>query len=126
MKTEYETREWYLYVRATGEFDLKDAQGGILPGLSECANSGLDKVLVDLRELRGENPRIGRYLYLDFLGKVHDAYRGLGNRTVSIAFVGSSSFVSNDGYEEKVAEPYAYNIKTTEDIDEALEWLKRQ
>ena len=82
--------------------------------------------MFDLRDLSGENTRIGRYFYLEGIGKLHDDYVKAGYLPISIMYVGSSTFVSDDNYEESVAEPYIFNIKTTADIDKGLEWLSAQ
>lgn len=81
-------------------------------------------MLVDLRELKGEALEIERFFYLQFLGELHDMYVGVGLQALNVAYVGSSRFVSGDGFEERVAEKYNYKIKTTATMDEGLQWLE--
>ena len=126
MRIQHEARTGYLYIQGTGEFDFQEAQTSVPKAFRECINHHLNKVLVDLRDLRVENNRIGRYFYLEGIGKLHDEYVKAGYPPISIVYVGSSTFVSDDNYEERVAEPYTFNIKTTADIDEGLEWLSAQ
>lgn len=123
MNIEYEARDQYLYVKVTGEFVFREAQDSVPEGFRRCIEHNLKKVLVDLRELRGENSRPGRYFYLDGIGELHDEYVKAGYAPLSVVYVGSSEFVSDDKYEETVAGLHALNIKTTADMNEGLEWL---
>lgn len=123
MRIRYEPRPGYLYVRVDGDFDFHQARDSLPEAFRECIRHELDKVLVDLRELRGENTRIGRYFYLEAVGELHDQYARANNPPISVVYVGSNAFVSTEGYEERVAQRYTYSIKTTADIDEGLRWL---
>lgn len=124
MDIEYEARTDYLYIKVIDQFSLDESRTAIPQAFQECIKHNLNKVLVDLRELQGENSRVGRFFYLHDIGELHDEYIKAGYPPISVVYVGSSRFISDDGYEEKVSEPYTFNIKTTPDIDEALEWLK--
>ncbi len=126
MKIEYELREWYLYIRVTGDFDLQDGRDSVTLTYQRVLRGHVNNVLVDLTELQGENLRQGRYFYIQDMGTLHRAYLRARHPALNIAYVGSSRFVSDDGYEEQLAAPFALNIKTTPDMAEALEWLTAQ
>ena len=126
MKIEYEVRTGYLYSKVTGEFNLGEAQASLPPTFEECIRNNLNKVLVDLTELQGYSSLIGRYIYLEDLGNLHEEYVRAGHPPISVVYVGSDRFVSDFGYEERVAAPFSFNIMTTANMDEGLKWLGTQ
>jgi hypothetical protein len=126
MNTEYEARGWYLYVKPSGEFDLQEALDQVPLVFQHCIDHGLHKVLVDMRELGGESFRTERYFYFDGVGKHYADYVKAGYPRISVAYAGSSEFLSGDGYEERVASLYKLDLKTTTETGEGLEWLKAQ
>ena len=123
MNFDYEVRQSYLYKKVTGEFDIRKGQDSIEITIQKCIDFNLSKVLVDLSELQGENTRFGRYFLLDALGKQHNEYVKSGYQPISVAFVGSEKFLTNDGYEERVAKFYSFRLKTTAAINVAEAWL---
>jgi len=126
MKIEYVARSGYLYSKVTGDFNLQEVQASLPVGIQECVRHKLNKVLVDLTELQGYSSMIDRYIYLEALGKLHEDYVQAGHPPISVVYVGSDRFVSDFGYEERVAEPYSLTIKTSTNLDEGLEWVTAQ
>jgi len=123
MENEREIRNGYLYIQVTGDFDYHQAVKNIPDTFRFCIENDVQKLLVDLRELRGENSLIGRYFFLDEVGSFHSHYRDAGYPPMAVAFVGSDAFVSGGPYERDIAMLHDLELMTTSDINEAMRWL---
>ena len=87
-KLHIETRETYLYLSLTGDYDPDQALRDFGRLLDACTESGLSKVLIDYRDLRNNHANIiDRYEYIKTVNKQYVDFRKRGGGTLRIAYV---------------------------------------
>jgi hypothetical protein len=120
-----ELRETYLYLSLTGDYDPDQALRDFGRLLDACTESGLSKVVIDIRDLRNNIVNIiDRYEYIKAVNKQYVDYRKRGGGILRIAYVASGEiFTLQDNFNETVAENFGFPAIETSDFDEALRWL---
>lgn len=116
-----EPRQSYLYVIATGNFDLYAAQNSFRKIFSAVAQHNLSKVLIDLRPLEGNMSTMDRFSLAEFVSS--ERFEHEGTVAVRLAVVGKHPIVEPQRFGETVARNRGVNVCVMTDIDDALEWL---
>jgi hypothetical protein len=115
----FELREEFLHCRASGEFSFEDACMVIQEVLAESAQRGALKVLVDCLRMGGSPTMVERYAMSEFLAsKVVEL-----KRFPRLAFLGKEPLVDPNRFGELVATNRGVQMKTVEQMEDALNWL---
>ena len=125
-KLHIETRETYLYLSLTGDYDPDQALRDFGRLLDACTESGMSKVLIDYRDLK--NPILSvtdRYQYIAAVNKQYRDFRTRGGGTLSIAYLSlpDALLPPGDNFTETVVENFGFPAVETADLNEALRWL---
>ncbi len=120
------TREkGYLCAHVTGEFFLAEANDCVVSIFEAVAQHGLQKVLVDCRQLKGEPTTLERFVHSTFavreMGRFADAGVLRGTR---FAYVGNEPLIDRNRFGETVAVNRGLNVKVSLSKQEALQWLE--
>jgi hypothetical protein len=125
MPYELEPRHTYLLVSVHGPVDLREGRAVLTAALRACAEHGLSKVLIDARSVEGGLSVLDRYDYADFMSRQLGPGIGAGGLLgVRIAAVGREPLISPGRLGETVAANRGVDLKITDSMDEALEWLE--
>jgi hypothetical protein len=113
-----------VYVTATGEFSLDDAQRGFLEMLESVAVAKPTKVLFDGRMLIGEPETIERFYYGEFaaLSVASFASRGVSPAT-RFAYVLEEPMLDPDRFGETVAVNRGMIVRAFDNLEAARAWL---
>jgi hypothetical protein len=108
----------------TGDFSRAEALETIDPTLEVLIQHSLRKVLVDIRQVKGNPSTMDRYAFSVALAeKFNKACRAGADPRTRFGFVGNEPMVEKDRFGETVAVNRGLNLKVMEDMDEALQWL---
>lgn len=114
----------YVYVTATGEFSLDDAQRSFLEMLESVAVAKPTKVLFDGRMLIGEPEMIERFYYGEFAARsvASFASRGVSPAT-RFAYVLEEPMLDPDRFGETVAVNRGMIVRAFDNLEAARAWL---
>ncbi len=120
-----ETKETYLSLSLSGEYDPDQAIRDFGRLLDACTESGLSKVVIDYRDLRNNIVNIiDRYEYIKAVNKQYVDFRRRGGGILRIAYVAPGEILPRpDNFNETVTENFGFPAIETSDFDEALRWL---
>lgn len=107
-----------------GEFELGLAETQFIELLDEAVHSGATKVLIDGRQMTG-NPRDAeRFLYGEFAAWATLDVMKQHKVRMKFAYVIHEPLRDPERFGETIAVNRGMNVKTFEDKNEAVEWLK--
>ena len=109
-----------------GEFELGVAQSQFIELLDEAINMGAIKVLIDGRQMTGKPTGFERFLYGEFAAWATLDVLFRHNVRLKFAYVIHEPLRDPERFGETVAVNRGMDVKTFEDKNEALEWLKDQ
>lgn len=113
-----------LRVRVTGVFSLSKANDCVVSIFEALAQHGLQKVLVDCRQLKGELTTLERFLHATFAVREMDRFADAGVfRGTRFAYVGHEPLIDRNHFGETVAVNRGLNVKVSLNMREALKWL---
>ena len=107
-----------------GEFELSRAQPQVVALLDKAVQSGATKVLIDGRQMTGNPTGYERFLYGTFAACATLEIFHKHNVRLKFAYVIHEPLRDPARYGETVAVNSGMNVKTFEDKNEAVEWLK--
>jgi hypothetical protein len=113
----FDRKENYLYVKASGDYVYAESESAINKMLSECKNCDYSNVLIDAIDIDlGLLTDINRF----FIGK-RIAELNRGSPRIKVAYVVRKQYIN------EFAETVAYNrgtmFKGFDNRDEAIKWL---
>ena len=111
----------YLEFVVTGSYDLNDAINKFSYVLEACRHTGLNKVLIDYRELQREDSATLKGLYAYGIENHYMKHLEAGGHEIQIAYVGQVVMTWEPGME--VAQKRKLPFKLFNNLNEALEWL---
>jgi hypothetical protein len=116
----------FLHVGAMGEFSLEEAKRTFLEMLEAVARHKVNKVLFDGRKLTGEPKVIERFYYGEFAANsvVSLVDRGVPPAT-QFAYVLEEPVLDAQRFGETVAVNRGMWVKTFDNLEDALGWLRR-
>jgi hypothetical protein len=117
----FEVRSSYLYAKAVGVFNLKEAMDCYRRILETAAQKNLLRILFDVCALTGDMTTMDRYVQSDFLAK--EMTKQENPVSLKFAIVGNEPFLDPQRFGETVARNRGILLKVTTDINQALEWL---
>ena len=106
-----------------GEFELGLAQEQFIELLEEAVASGATKVLVDGRQMTGKPPDFERFLYGEFSAFATLDLLFRHNVRLKFAYVIHEPLRDPERFGETVAVNRGMDVKTFEEMNEAVEWL---
>ena len=114
----------YVYVTATGEFSLDEAQRRFLEMLESVAVAKLTKVLFDGRTLVGEPKMIERFYYGEFAARsvASFASRGVSPAT-RFAYVLEEPMLDPERFGETAAVNRGMIVRAFDNLEAARAWL---
>ena len=112
-----EPKDEYLNVEVSGVFDSVKAKEFIRQILATSQQHSLSKILVDIRNVEGPIPTMGRYELACFMAAEQVV-------PVRLAVLEFHRQVPDNRFFENVAENRGAIVKVTTSLEEALEWLE--
>jgi len=114
----------YVYVRATGEFSLDEAQRSFVEMLESVAVAEPTKVLFDGRMLVGEPKMIERFYYGEFAARsvASFASRGVSPAT-RFAYVLEEPMLDPERFGETAAVNRGMIVRAFDNLEAARAWL---
>lgn len=114
----------YVYVTATGEFSLDDAQRSFLEMLESVAVAKPTKVLFDGRMLIGEPEMIERFYYGEFAARSVASFASRGvSLATRFAYVLEEPMLDPDRFGETVAVNRGMIVRAFDNLEAARAWL---
>ena len=123
MYIELVQHEDYLEVIVTGRYDHQDAIYRFPLVIDTCRLIGIDKALIDFRELQGDIAATLKVLYTLKIKEYYDNHIKAGGMPLKIAYVGSPPQVISYEPGNNLAQNVHLPTKLTTDKNEALLWL---
>ncbi len=77
----------FLEIVVTGSYDLNDAVNKFPHVLDVCRLTGLQKVLIDYRDLQGEGGGIEKCIYVWGIAEHYQKYLTLGGHELQVAYI---------------------------------------
>ena len=116
----------FLRVDAVGEFSLGEAKRTFLEMLEAVARHKVGKVLFDGRGLTGEPKTMERFFYGEFAARAvaEFADRGMVSRFTQFGYVLKEPVRDKRRFGEAVALDRGMFVKTFDNLQDALGWLK--
>jgi len=116
-------RPAYAHVFCSGEFTFDFFVEMLESAFGIAADSHRQAVLVDIRELKGEQPTVGeRY---DCGVRIAELQRGIG-KGILMAFVGHEPLIDPERLAEIVAKSHGAFLGVFTEIDEATAWIEKE
>lgn len=116
----------FLRVRCSGEFCLESAKANFLLILEAIARYQQNRVLVDVRGLKGNPSTIERFEYSEFAASsLHTIAHGKYLVT-RFAYLGEIPLIDSKRFGELVARNRGMNVRAhvTSEMEDALRWLE--
>ena len=107
-----------------GPFDLPLAQHQFIELLDEAVRSGASKVLIDGRQITGNPTVFERFLYGTFAACATLEVLHTHNLKLKFAYVIHEPLRDSERFGENVATNRGMEVRTFEDMNEAVQWLK--
>lgn len=124
-KMVFEDRADHLLATVSGRFDLEVSKLRFIELLDQCAERGVDRALVDWRQMGGTFSTIDRFELGKYGAEKIRNYRSEGKTgLMRFAFLLSQKMIDPDDFGENVARNRGAAIKVTADLDEALDYLR--
>ena len=125
MKLEISPEPGFLRADAVGEFSLGEAKRTFLEILDAVAKLKANKVLFDGRGLAGKPETMERFYYGEFVAKsvAEFANRGV-SRATKFAYVLEHPVLDPRRFGETVAVNRGMSVKTFDNLEGALQWLR--
>jgi hypothetical protein len=111
-----EPNKEYLHVEVSGTFSKANAREFLRQIFGASREHALNKVFVDIRNVKGSIPTMARFDLAEFLASEKDVH-------VHFAVLESPGQVPNDKFFEIVAANRGGVVKVATDVDEAFQWL---
>jgi hypothetical protein len=108
-----------------GPFEITVAQQQFLELLDEAVRNGASKVLIDGQQITGDPTAFERLLYSTFAACATLEILHTHNLKLKFAYVIHEPLRDPERFGETVAVNTGMDVKTFEDMNEALEWLKQ-
>jgi hypothetical protein len=125
MNLDIDCEQDYLRVRVTGEFSLPEANDCVVAIFEAIAQDGVQKVLVDCRQLKGEPTTMERFVHATFAVREMERFSTAGVfRGTRFAYVGNEPLIDRSRFGETVAVNRGLNVKVSLSLEGALQWLK--
>jgi hypothetical protein len=122
----FEPREGFLYCEASGEYSFEDACSMIRAVLVESAQHSSTKVLVDFLQMKGSPTMLERYSISEFLAREMVDHITELKRFPRLALLGKEPLVDPNRFGELVARNRGVQMKTVEQMEDAVKWLDRE
>jgi hypothetical protein len=119
----FEPREEFLHCEASGAYNFEDACVMLREVLAESAQHGATKVLVDCLEMGGNPTMVERYALAEFLAREMVDHIIELKRFPRLALLGKEPLVDPNRFGELVARSRGVQMKTVEQIEDAVKWL---
>lgn len=114
-----------IRVRVTGKFFLAEANDCVVSIFEAVAQHGLQKVLVDCRQLEGEPTTLERFVHATFAVQQMQRFADKGVfRGTRFAYVGNEPLIDSHRFGQKVAVNRGLNVMVSLSEPEALQWLE--
>jgi hypothetical protein len=125
MDVDIQQEEGFLNVRVTGRFSLEEANNGLIRMFEAVARHGTTRVLVDCRELQGSITTMENFDHASFGAEMIDEFSQRGvSKATRFAYVTVGAFSDPDKFAENVAVNRGLDVRTFDNIDDALRWLE--
>ena len=125
MKLEVCPESGFLRVGAAGKFSLGEARRTFLEMLEAVARHKVSKVLFDGRGLAGKPETMERFYYGEFAARAvaEFAGRGMLSGSTQFGYVLEEPVLDPARFGETVAVNRGMNVKTFDNLQDALGWL---
>lgn len=109
----------------SGEFELGIAQTQFVELLDEAVKTGAAKVLIDGHQLTGNPREFERFLYGEFVAWATVDIMRQYNIRLRFAYVIREPLRDPERFGETIAVNRGMDVKTFEDMNEAMQWLNQ-
>jgi hypothetical protein len=113
----------HLQVDVSGTYDMREAIDRFPLVIAACRLTGLDKALIDFRQLEGETAAIQKLIYAIEVTEYYQKHLDSGGQPLRIAYLGQAPLVSTYEPGLDLARQEQLPFTLTTDLDEALSWL---
>jgi len=125
MTLEVNPEQRFLGVRVAGEITLVEANDCFARMLQAIARHEAKKVLVDCRDLTGTMSVLDRYQHATYaVQELRKAYDTGVSWDTPFAYVVQPPLFDNTRFGETVARNRGANVKVSDNLEEALQWLE--
>jgi hypothetical protein len=119
----FEPHDRFLYCEACGHFGFEDACLLFSNVLAESAQHGATTVLVDFQQMEGRPTAVERYALSELLAREMVDHIIELKRFPRLALLGKEPLVDPNRFGELVATNRGVQMKTVEQMVDALNWL---
>lgn len=113
----------HLVFTITGTYETQPAIDKFPMVLEVCKFTGINKIMVDFRQLGGTTAAIEEMLYAMSIGDFYQQYLAGGGTPLGFAFVGTDRFVKAWNPGVAIARDHGMKVLLTTDYEQALDWL---
>lgn len=125
MNLDITREESFIRVRVTGKFFLAEANDCVVSMFESIVQHGLQRVLVDCRQLEGELTTLERFVHATFAVQQMHRFADKGVlRSARFAYVGNEPLIDRHRFGQKVAVNRGLNVMVSLSESEALQWLE--
>ena len=126
MDMDISMEEGFLRADVGGVFVLHKANDCFARLIQTIAEHKTNRVLVDIRELTGTLTTMDRYEHSVFAANaLSRAYSSGVSPATRFAYVAKPPVLDNERFGETVAKNRGVNVHSTDNMEEAIEWLER-
>ena len=117
LQLQFESREFYLYAQASGQYSLSAVMSAFQQVMAESISRGHQAVMVDVRSIDGAISFGDRFEFGAGMAQV------LVGNNIHLAFMCRPDQVTPDRFLESVAINRGAWLKVATDMNDALHWL---
>src|SRR5262245_41194892 len=114
----------YLHATAKGKFSLQAAQEYVLALLDVMMTAGVNRVLVDAREVTGKPKMLERFLYGEFVAAtIAQLSENVVLPDLKLAYVVAEPILDPRRLAETTARKRGVNVRSFDNMEDAAQWL---
>ena len=121
MEFQIQQRGNYIHLTLKGVFDIVQMKEGFHLVMEASKELNLQKILLDIRLLTDVSLTFDKHERFFFLREVLNHHH---DELLKFVLLVNKGLISIDQFDEKLKEMLRFNLKSTENIDVAVEWLE--
>jgi len=124
LKSKFEMKKEYLHLKVSGDFSIDEACSLFVKGFETIASHKSSKILADLINVNGRPSVTDYYIYgSSIANELIKFWNKKGGGALQLAHVAAEPLFDSDRFADLVAANRGANMKSFNNIDDALEWL---
>jgi len=125
LSTRYEMRPEHLYIEGSGDFSVEQACRLFTEAMEFISGKDVRRILMDARQVKGQPGTLEYFRYGEFIAAEIVRFSRVGKiGPLRIAYLALPPLLDPGRFTQTVATNRGATVIATDDMDEAMHWLR--